>query len=475
MTRNVPFDPAIGKHIRPEFFLDNLILPLRKDADGTVTLAVAQPEDVLAVDMLSAYLEAPVRVVRKSAAEIRQGLMHRETLLRKGREFLRNAAAETSQKQDKTELLVSHSEESRIITLVNTILAEAVERRASDVHLEPRQNGLRVRYRIDGLLRETMHPPEQMKAHIISRIKVMAGMDISMRNAPQDGNMSVTVGGNPVDIRVSSVPTPTGERLVLRLLGRSRELTTLSGLGMNPDMQRQLDEILSMSQGLIIASGPTGSGKTTTLYACLHRIDAEVRNVITIEDPVEYRIPGISQMQVSGSGMGFSSGLRSMLRQDPDVIMVGEIRDGETASIALRAALTGHLILTTIHTSSAEGAVIRLLDLGVDPALISETLTAVLDQRLFRLVCPYCHAGETGEGTGCEHCDFTGFKGRTALFRLLRITDPFRKMIRERNLQALKQAHGDLMSYPSQARELIAAGVTTEAEVRRVLEGSQME
>ncbi len=289
------------------------------------------------------------------------------------------------------ELLGGDPEEPAVIRVVNAILADAFDLTASDVHLEPMADGLKVRYRIDGLLEDRDMLPDAFREPVVGRIQVMARMDVSNRRQPQDGAFDVTFGGHPVDVRVSTIPTPAGQRVVMRLLDRSGRTVTLETLGMQAGLVESIRKILQRTQGLFLVAGPTGSGKTTTLYACLNRLDIGVRNTITIEDPVEYHVAGVSQVQVGRDrNLGFADGLRSILRQDPDVIMVGEIRDGDTAATALQAALTGHLILSTIHTMDPASAVIRLLDLGVEPPLIAETLAAVMDQRLVRTLCPHC-------------------------------------------------------------------------------------
>ena len=356
------------------------------------------------------------------------------------------------------------------------MIAEAVERRASDIHIEPGSDGVRIRYRIDGMLQDGYSSPGHLKEQVVSRIKIMSRLDITVRHKPQDGGMSVLIGGHPVDIRVSAVPTPQGERLVLRILGRESVRTDLNALGMPQTLIGDLDRLLRQNQGLILCSGPTGSGKTTTLYACMERIDTRTRNTITVEDPVEIQIKGVSQIQTGGpSGLSFAAALRSILRQDPDVIMVGEIRDPETAGLAFRAGQTGHLVLSSVHTFDPVGAVLRLMDLGVDPALIAETLTVVVDQRLIRLKCPDCHPGtpeSKNSSTPCGTCLGTGFHGRTGLFRKMPVDDGLRDLIRRKDIPALRKSGTALYesTFRETARALIETGQTTSEEVIRVIE-----
>ncbi|HPQ42207.1 MAG TPA: GspE/PulE family protein, partial [bacterium] len=374
------------------WLLARSLCPLAPREDGTVVVLAADPGETLALDVLAAVLDRPVIVKQCDRNEIRRRLLERAE---SRHESLADIASPVPAEQAADgydggepvdrELLGGDPDHPRVIRLVNTLLTDAVKHRASDVHLAPDDAGMRVRYRIDGMLEDIDLLSRDVAEPVISRIKVMARMDVSQRRRPQDGSMNVTYAGRPLDIRVSTVPTPAGERVALRLLQRTGAVTGLDALGMPRHMQDAIDGILHQTQGMLLVAGPTGSGKTTTLYACLDRIDTASRNTITIEDPVEYDIPGISQIQVGRDrSFGFADGLRSLLRQDPDVLMVGEIRDGETAGIAFQAALTGHLILSTIHTVDPAAAVIRLLDLGVEPPLIAETLAAVMDQRLIR-------------------------------------------------------------------------------------------
>jgi general secretion pathway protein E len=344
--------------------------------------------------------------------------------------------------------------EAPIIKLVNLMITEALKERASDIHIEPSEEGITVRYRIDGILYNVLSPPKRYQQAIVSRIKIMAHLNIAENRLPQDGRIKVKYGTTDVDIRVSIIPSVVGERVVLRLLVKDETKYDLSRLGMNPSLLVTFRDLLKVPHGIILVSGPTGSGKTTTLYAAIKEINTADKNIITIEDPVEYRIKGISQIQVNPKiDLTFAHGLRSILRQDPEVIMIGEIRDRETAEIAIQAAMTGHLVFSTLHTNDAASGVVRLIDMGVEPYLIASTVTAFLSQRLVRVLCPHCnvedrldHKALAEEGidthtlvdvpvyrpSGCAQCQNTGFHDRVGIFEMIRVNSSVRKMIIEK-------------------------------------------
>ena len=344
--------------------------------------------------------------------------------------------------------------EAPIIKLVNLMITEALKERASDIHIEPSEEGITVRYRIDGILYNVLSPPKRYQQAIVSRIKIMAHLNIAENRLPQDGRIKVKYGTTDVDIRVSIIPSVVGERVVLRLLVKDETKYDLSRLGMNPSLLVTFRDLLKVSHGIVLVSGPTGSGKTTTLYAAIKEINTADKNIITIEDPVEYRIKGISQIQVNPKiDLTFAHGLRSILRQDPEVIMIGEIRDRETAEIAIQAAMTGHLVFSTLHTNDAASGVVRLIDMGVEPYLIASTVTAFLSQRLVRVLCPHCrvedrldHKALAAEGidthtlvdvpvyrpSGCTQCQNTGFHDRVGIFEMIRVNSSVRKMIIEK-------------------------------------------
>jgi type IV pilus assembly protein PilB len=359
-------------------------------------------------------------------------------------------------------------EEPPVIKLVNMMVIEAVRQGASDIHIEPEEDTLKIRFRIDGLLHERTGPPKYLQSAVISRIKVMADLDISERRTPQDGRIQMKMEGRDIDIRVSCIPTIYGENVVLRLLDRSQVILELKQLGFSPSILTQYKKLISSPHGIILVCGPTGSGKTTTLYASLNVINSEDVNIITIEDPIEYHLTGIRQMQVNPkAGLRFADALSAILRQDPDVIMVGEIRNAETAKAAVQAALTGHLVFSTLHTNDAPSAVTRLLDMGVEPFLISSSVIGVLSQRLVRTICADC------KGKGCKGCLQTGFRGRIGIYELLipsekirALTtakasgDEIRKTAVEEGMQLLRE----------DGEKKVNDGITTEQEVMRVTE-----
>jgi len=385
--------------------------------------------------------------------------------------------------------------EPSLVNLVDLVLLEAIEARASDVHIEPFENQLKIKYRIDGILSEKTPSPKRLHAAIVSRIKIMANMNIAERFVPQDGHIEFPGSNGKVDIRVSTVPSIFGESVTMRILDRSASLINLDRLGMNDQCLEGFAGSLAIAHGIILVTGPTGSGKTTTLYAALNRIYSPTLKIITIEDPVEYQLEGIVQIQVNPKrGLTFATGLRHIVRQDPDIIMVGEIRDRETADIAIRAALTGHLVFSTLHTNDAAGAVTRLLDMAVEPFLLASSLQAVLAQRLVRTICPHCKQQDEGEpallrnlngsvefgpdavlyhGSGCPDCNHTGMRGRTGIFELLRITEPLRQLIATRPTteQIIRIAPGDHVFMRHDGVAKILAGVTSAEEVIRVTQG----
>ncbi len=385
--------------------------------------------------------------------------------------------------------------EPSLVNLVNLIVLEAIEARASDVHVEPFEHQVKIKYRIDGSLIEKSPSPKRLQAAIVSRIKIMANMNIAERFVPQDGHIEFPGAKSKVDIRVSTVPTIFGESVSMRILDKSASLYSLHDLGMNQATLEGFTEGLAKSHGIILVTGPTGSGKTTTLYAALNKIYSPSLKIITIEDPVEYRLDGIIQMQVNPKrGLTFATGLRHIVRQDPDIIMVGEIRDRETADIAIRSAMTGHLVFSTLHTNDAAGAVTRLIDMGVEPFLLASSLEVVMAQRLVRRICQYCKESykptktllkslnnsveidegvELYRGKGCNECMNSGMRGRTAIFELLRMTNQLREMIvsKPTTEQIVKAAPADHVCLRHNGIEKMLAGVTTAEEILRATQG----
>ncbi|MCL4141116.1 UNVERIFIED_CONTAM: hypothetical protein GTU68_039564 [Idotea baltica] len=372
----------------------------------------------------------------------------------------------------KIDVTDDEDEDAPIIRYVNTLIFRAARQRASDIHIEPFEDALKVRFRIDGVLHDIDKEDSYFQAAILSRIKVMANLNIAEKRLPQDGRIGLRIAGQDVDIRVSTVPTRYGERVVMRLLDRSKVMLELSSIGLSPRIEEELRKLIVKSYGILLVTGPTGSGKTTTLYASLSQINSADKNILTIEDPVEYEIGGIGQMQVNPKiDFTFASGLRSILRQDPDVIMVGEIRDLETVEISIQASLTGHLVFSTLHTNDAAGAVTRLLDMGVEPFLISSSLNAIMAQRLVRTLCTACKVRTTllPREQGCAKCQGTGYLGRTGIHELLIIDDVVREKIMQRaDASQIKAASTNFLSLRYDGAEKILEGVTSIEEVLRV-------
>ena len=399
---------------------------------------------------------------------------------------LEQLAAELNEPTD----LLEAADDAPIIRLLNALIAEAIRENASDIHIEPFEGRLGIRLRVDGVMREVMRPPSAVAPLIVSRIKVMAKLDIAEKRLPQDGRISLRIANRPVDVRVSTMPSGHGERVVLRLLDKRAGRLELEQLGMDTATTARIDKIIHLPHGIFLVTGPTGSGKTTTLYAALARLNDASRNVMTVEDPIEYFIDGIAQTQVNTRvDMSFARGLRAMLRQDPDVVMVGEIRDLETAQIAIQASLTGHMVFSTLHTNSAVGAVTRLRDMGTEPFLLASSLVGVLAQRLVRRLCPECrrarplqaHDGrilgdgidsgrEIFEPVGCTACNGLGYRGRSAIYELFTLDSDARTLVHdgasEQDLEAHAARHG--ASLLDNGRQQVLDGVTSVAELLRV-------
>ncbi|MCE5280120.1 MAG: GspE/PulE family protein [Planctomycetaceae bacterium] len=472
------------------------LLPIEQQG-GEVLVACAKVFDSAGLDELRLACGRPVRGALASASEINRCL---KSLLGVGADTLASLVNESQDQGvqvvdsgDEDDVDLSEAaEDASIITFVNQVLAEAIDRRATDVHFEPFEHALRVRYRVDGMLQEANIPPEvrQFQPSIVSRLKILSHLDIAEKRLPQDGRIKLKVAAREVDVRVSVIPMLHGEAVVLRLLDRGTTLLGLEHLGMDGRDKSEMEQILERPHGIVLVTGPTGSGKTTTLYAGLSRINDVERKIITIEDPIEYHLHGINQIQVaSKAGLTFARGLRSILRHDPDVILIGEIRDKETAEIAVQASLTGHLVFSTLHTNDAPGAVTRLVDMGIEPYLVASSLEMVLAQRLVRLICPQCRqeapapdpkvlreafgddkAGVLYHGAGCRHCRGTGYRGRTGIFELMPVTECIRSMILDRasasdiRKEAAKQG---MRSLRHDGWRLVRSGRTTPEEVLR--------
>ncbi|MFC5472361.1 type II secretion system ATPase GspE [Paraherbaspirillum soli] len=370
--------------------------------------------------------------------------------------------------------LLESSDDAPVIRMINVLLTQALREGASDIHIEPFEQISVVRFRIDGSLRDVVRPKKAVHASLISRIKIMAQLDIAEKRLPQDGRITLRVGGKPVDVRVSTLPTGHGERAVLRLLDKEAGRLDLQHLGMSDAVLPQFDCLIAQPHGIVLVTGPTGSGKTTTLYAALSRLNTSTTNILTVEDPIEYELSGVGQTQVNARiDMTFAKALRAILRQDPDVIMIGEIRDLETAQIAVQASLTGHLVLATLHTNDSAAAVTRLLDMGIEPFLLSSSLLGVAAQRLVRKLCTHCrrHDGETWHAVGCEQCGHTGYHGRVGVYELLLATDEIQSLIHNRaseaEIQQVAQRNG-MQTMRQDGERWLADGVTTQAELLRV-------
>ena len=469
------------------------LIPLFKIGQ-TLTVAMVDPQDINAMDQVRLKSGCEIDAVLATETDIKNAMDQYygtsggvEEVIKQMNEVKRSASVAPASDKE----LAKMAEDAPVVKLVNMIIIQAVTEKASDIHIEPDEKVLRVRYRVDGILHEVPKPPKDLEAAIISRVKVLASMDIAERRKPQDGRIMMKMQGKDIDMRVSCFPTVYGENIVIRLLDKTSLLLGLSELGMRPEMHKAFDKIIRKPFGIMLVTGPTGSGKTTTLYAALNTINSEEKNIITIEDPVEYQISMIRQTQVNPKAeLTFASGLRSILRQDPDVIMVGEIRDSETAEIATQAALTGHLVFSTLHTNDASGAITRLADMGIEPFLISDAVIGVLAQRLVRVICPKCKEKlvptdatlkdlklERSDdlalyhGKGCVKCKDTGYVGRVGIYELLVIDDELRKLIIAKAPADQIKAKAVEMGMKTLYEDGIAkalAGITSVEEVLRV-------
>ena len=452
---------------------------------GISVNAIAEAQRLLGMaDQISVESEAEFNRLLGQHFENYQNTSFTEVEKIGGELNLDDVARELSEPED----LLESDDDAPIIRLINALITEAIKENASDIHVEPFESRLSIRFRVDGILREVLEPPRQIASLLCSRIKVMAQLDIAEKRLPQDGRISLKVANRPVDIRVSTLPSGHGERVVMRILDKQAGRLDLRQLGMGEKDQQRLSELIQKPHGIILVTGPTGSGKTTTLYAMLTRLNDAKRNILTVEDPIEYDLDGIGQTPVNNKvDMTFAKGLRAILRQDPDVVMVGEIRDSETAQIAVQASLTGHLVLSTLHTNSAVGAIIRLQDMGIEPFLLSSTLLGVISQRLVRSLCPKCKTpislGEEElvnyginttdtvyQAKGCSDCLQTGYKGRSGIYEMIEIDDALAGMIHDGHSQT------QIESYcRSKSRNLrddgirkVILGETTLDEVLRV-------
>ena len=502
-AKNVPVE--FVEAVPAMYAQHHYLIGIKMDADnGELTVVLSRPLDANILDNVSKMMGLPVRAAVSTRATITSVI----DVAYEQKSTVIDEVVEELDSQNLDQLIdeVSTSDDlldvvnrPPVIRLVNDILFRALQLRASDIHVHPYESKIQIRYRIDGILYDTLSLNKNVLPLVISRIKVMAGMDIAERRLPQDGRCSVRLGQREVDLRISTVPTSYGERSVLRLLDKSTGLYGLNELGLRNEDLQKFDSLLNRSHGVIFVTGPTGSGKSTTLYACLNRINSAEKNVITIEDPIEYQLGGISQIQVaSKKGMTFATSLRHVLRQDPDVIMIGEVRDIETARMAIQSSLTGHLVFSTLHTNDSAGAVSRLLDLGVEPYLVSSSLIAIIAQRLVRKVCPDCRepskpthhelielglskmdedCGKFYVGAGCERCFQTGYRGRTGIYEMMLIDSETQNLIYKReSAGTIKRnaLNAGLKTLRMDGARKVLEGITTVSEVLRVTQADVM-
>jgi len=487
-----PPDPEVLEIVPSEFARKHHLIPLRRN-DETLVVAMADPLDISGIDdlhLLTGLDIAPVLALPGDIDRLcEQAYMSR--MIQDVKEA--EKAIEDEDNLDVADLQKMAKEEL-VIQMVNLIINQAIQDRASDIHIEPFDKELRVRYRVDGVLHEVNSPPKRFHAAIVSRIKILSDMNIAERRLPQDGRMRIRASGRQIDLRISTIPTVYGEGCVMRILDKRTAMLGLTELGMEREMFGRFRRIIQEPHGIMLVTGPTGSGKTTTLYASLNEIYSVEKKIITVEDPVEYQLNGVNQIQaLPNIGLTFASALRSIVRQDPDIIMVGEIRDHETVEISVHAALTGHLVFSTLHTNDAAGAVSRLLDMGAEPFLIASSLIGVVAQRLVRMNCPHCREAyeekpevlrEIGidpaiikreplvRGKGCPECRGLGYRGRSGIYEMLTIDEPVRRMIIERSsaaaIKSYAQKNQGMVSMLADGREKVLQGHTTIAEVLRV-------
>jgi general secretion pathway protein E len=495
-------NPDVVKRLPWEFLKKQCAIPVQLD-DGEMAVALADPLNVEAYDAIVGILGRPCPRVVCPAPEIEQAISrcYYYVVNTEAKYFSPDPPESGGQEtegsistvQTHAEDLLSIVQKAPAVQLVNKILFQAVQSRASDIHIEPYENEVRVRFRVDGVLHNVLTLPKTQVGPLSSRVKIMANLNIAEHRLPQDGQSRAKIGEDLTDIRISVIPTAGGERIVLRLLDKGRGNLSLVDVGFGPQTLKTFQQLIAMPHGIILLTGPTGSGKTTTLYAALHELNSQERNILTVEDPVEYQLPGIGQMQVRPKiDLTFANCLRHILRQDPDILMIGEIRDHETAEIAIQASLTGHLVLSTLHTNDAASAVTRLSDMGIEPYLIASTVVGVMAQRLLRVICPDCkepcppqegavipeelrrmgaESAQLHRGAGCDECLNTGYLGRTGIFELMLVDDEMKELITQRQgSHILKQAaiRSGMTTLREDGLRKALAAVTTLEEVYRV-------
>ncbi|MEZ5578668.1 MAG: type II secretion system ATPase GspE [Candidatus Competibacteraceae bacterium] len=497
-----PDTPVTNGGVSARFLKESRAIPLFEDEQG-LTVAMANPTDdyVLAALRLATGKAVWPRVAMPSEWEAAFERLYGSGRSAMGQIVDSIGLADNLTDEEQIQHLKDLASEAPVIRLVNLMTARAVESRASDIHIEPFENRLKIRYRVDGVLREVESPPSRLSAAVISRIKIMAKLNIAERRLPQDGRIQLRAQGKEIDLRVSTVPTLWGESVVMRILDKASVVLDFAKLGFSSRTLKRFLDVLHQPHGIILVTGPTGSGKTTTLYTALQTINTPERKILTVEDPVEYQLEGVNQIQVKAQiNLTFANALRAIVRQDPDVIMIGEMRDVETAGIAVQSALTGHLVLSTLHTNDAAGSITRLLDMGVEDYLLTSTINGILAQRLVRLLCTQCRQpypalpeladelrlhrfSDTRDITlyksvGCEQCGGTGYRGRAAIMEFLVMSDPLRRMVLKHadagELQAAAQKEGMDTMYEDGLRKAVA-GLTTIEEVLRVTSQQEQE
>lgn len=472
-------DSELAKKIPARLVAHYNFIPLKLE-NGAIQIAVNDPLEPAVIDEIALFLNREVNPVLARLKDIQEAIKNfygvgADTMeAMSAAEPINLDAVNTYADGDIKDDAIDPS----VIKFLNEMISDSIKQRATDIHFEPFENDLRVRYRVDGMLYEVPCPAaiKHFQSSIASRLKVMANLDITEKRRPQDGRINIKMGDELYDLRVSVMPTPFGESIGIRILARAASAVSLEeGLGLGPDGLKILERAIQKPHGIILVTGPTGSGKTTTLYSCLGRLNSAQRKIITIEDPIEYQLRGITQMQVEPKiGFTFANALRSMLRHDPNVMMVGEIRDMETAELAVRISLTGHLVFSTLHTNDAPGAIVRLLDIGIDPFLVSSSVNLIIAQRLVRLICPRCKEKAEGQffrGRGCEACRFSGYKGRTGIFEMLEVSDEIREMILKKlpaHKIKEKAAALGMKALADAGREKAEKGLTTIDEALRV-------
>ena len=491
-----PKEPVLIDHLSAQFMKESKFIPCRL-TDNKLTVIMSDPLDFYTVDAIRLATSYEVHVLAGRENEIAEAIERSygagSTSMEKIIEDTEAVPEYRVEDEENVDHLRDMASEGPVIRLVNLIITRAIELRASDIHFEPFEDQFRVRYRIDGVLHDVESPPKRLQSAIVSRVKMMAKLNIAERRLPQDGRIMLRVKGKEIDFRVSSIPTIHGESIVLRILDKSSISFDIAILGFPEDTLDGFTELIQRPHGIILVTGPTGSGKTTTLYCALEKINSPDKKIITVEDPVEYQLKGINQIQVKPAiGLTFANSLRSIVRQDPDVILIGEIRDAETAEIAIHSALTGHLVLTTLHTNDAPSAITRLIDMGIEDYLLSSTIIGILAQRLVRVACPFCQepyspspailremklssadlAGfKISEAKGCEKCSNTGYWGRQGIFEFLRITEDIQKLILgKKDSNIIKEAarKNGLRTLREDGWLKVKRGITTISEVLRV-------